>query len=77
MTVPAGEPPRVGETVRDTRRDLVGVVMGRLGRHLWLRPLGGGREWDVEPEALERLSRDEVLIAHLALVNARSRKGGP
>lgn len=52
---------------------LVGVVMGRLGRYVWLRPLGGGREWDAAPERVEPMSAAEVLSARLALANARSR----
>lgn len=47
--------------------------MGRLGRYVWLRPLGGGREWDAAPERVEPMSAAEVLSARLALANAGSR----
>ncbi|MFD1828813.1 hypothetical protein ACFSJS_03915 [Streptomyces desertarenae] len=40
---------------------------------VWLRPLGGGREWDAEPHEVEPLTRREQLSARLAAANARSR----
>lgn len=68
------EPPRIGETVRDTLRRRVGVVMGHHGPHVQLRPLGGGREWDAHPGSIELLTRPELLQARLAAVNKRSRE---
>ncbi|MEE1835785.1 hypothetical protein [Streptomyces sp. SP17KL33] len=44
MTLPA-----VGTLVLDTATDRVGVFMGRVHPHssrVWLRPEGGGREWE-------------------------------
>jgi hypothetical protein len=52
---------------------LLGVVMGHEGPYVQLRPLGGGREWDVEPGALRSATPAERLSAATAYVNARSR----
>ena len=38
-----------------------------------IRPLGGGREWDVEPEDVREATSSERLSAATAHVNARSR----
>lgn len=74
--VPASAPgPAVGDSVHDPGRDRVGVVMGREGPYLQLRPLGGGREWDAEPGLVRALSPAELLSARVATVNARSRTG--
>nr|WP_223291153.1 hypothetical protein [Streptomyces avicenniae] len=62
-----------GATVHDTARDRVGVVMGQVGPCVQLRPLGGGREWDAEPDRVRVIDPGEVLSARLAVVNARSR----
>ncbi|WP_162637644.1 hypothetical protein [Streptomyces qinglanensis] len=66
--------PVVGSAVRDLARDRVGVVMGREGPYLQLRPLGGGREWDADPGRVRLLTHAEVLSARVAETNARSRR---
>ncbi|MFD8933901.1 hypothetical protein ACFV0R_01350 [Streptomyces sp. NPDC059578] len=77
----AGQPytedrrPEVGETVRDARLGRIGVVMGGIGPYVQLRPLYGGREWDVAPEHVEPVTVLEVLSARVAEVNECSRKG--
>ena len=53
---------KVGKLALDTRTDTVGVVMSiglRLGsaqlagdERIWLRPVGGGREWEAFAEHL-------------------------
>ncbi|MFF8915627.1 hypothetical protein ACF08M_20450 [Streptomyces sp. NPDC015032] len=65
--------PAVGATVLDSGSGRVGMVMGHQGPYLQLRPLGGGREWDADPARVRPPSRDELLSAQLAEVNARSR----
>ncbi|MFC5723834.1 hypothetical protein ACFP1Z_27075 [Streptomyces gamaensis] len=40
--------------------------------HYFLRPLGGGREWEARPEDLAPLTPQEALRAKLTAVNARS-----
>jgi len=67
--------PAVGETVRDTARERVGVVMGHCGPYVQLRPLGGGREWDADPDAVRPVSQSELLSARVAEANYRSNKG--
>ncbi|MEU4357253.1 hypothetical protein [Streptomyces virginiae] len=69
--------PAIGDTVRDTRHDRIGVVTERLGPYLQLRPLAGGLEWDADPAHVESATPPEVLRARLAEVNARSRKRPP
>lgn len=43
----------IGSVARDTVRDRVGRVMGREGPNYQLRPLNGGREWEVAPGEIE------------------------
>ncbi|WP_446750441.1 hypothetical protein [Streptomyces sp. AC1-42T] len=49
--------------------------MGHEGPWLQLRPLGGGREWDADPDRLRPLDPAELLSARVAEANARSRTG--
>ncbi|WP_344023428.1 hypothetical protein [Streptomyces luteireticuli] len=43
----------------DTRREKVGQVMDRNGQNVWLRPPGGGREWEARAEALRLATPEE------------------
>ncbi|MFF7181390.1 hypothetical protein [Streptomyces sp. NPDC008121] len=65
--------PPIGSYVVDIRTGRVGTVMGHEGPYLQLRPLGGGREWDAEPEGVREATSGERLSAATAHVNARSR----
>ncbi len=47
--------------------------MAAEGPHLQLRPLGGGCEWDADPDRVQLLTHAELLSARVAEVNARSR----
>ncbi|MFD7991911.1 hypothetical protein [Streptomyces mexicanus] len=71
----AGHPavPPVGSYALDVRTGRVGVVMGREGPYVQLRPLGGGREWDCAPEQVRAATPAERLSAATAYANARSR----
>ncbi|MEU9098021.1 hypothetical protein [Streptomyces sp. NPDC048361] len=69
-----GRVPAVGDTVRDTALDRIGVVMGHEGPHLQLCPINGGRYWDADPDAVLPLGPEELLLALLRAVNARSRR---
>lgn len=42
----------IGSVVWDERRRRAGEVMEVRGDRVWLRPLGGGREWEAPPDAL-------------------------
>ncbi|GAA1555987.1 hypothetical protein [Streptomyces globosus] len=72
-----GPAPAVGAIVRDTHRNRLGIVTDRIGPHLRIRPLTGGRAWEAESEDTEPVSAPEVLRARLAEVNARSRRPRP
>ncbi|MGK5532119.1 hypothetical protein [Streptomyces sp. URMC 129] len=41
------EVPEIGSLARDLSRGAIGRVVGRQLSRVWLRPLGGGPEWDV------------------------------
>ncbi|MFJ9430508.1 hypothetical protein ACIRQY_12635 [Streptomyces sp. NPDC101490] len=76
MTEEGDGPPLVDAVVLDTARNRVGRVMGSEGPYLQLRPLGGGREWDVTAAQLHRLTGAELLSTLVAEANARSRRNG-
>lgn len=61
----------VGTLMVDKRNDQVGVVMGHAGPYVQLRPLKGGREWDVPPVDLRRPTQAEELSAKVAVANGR------
>ncbi|MYU20967.1 hypothetical protein GTY84_03715 [Streptomyces sp. SID8352] len=65
--------PPVGAHAVDTRIGRVGVVMGRQGPYVQLRPYGGGREWDAVPGYVRYATQSERLRAATAHANARSR----
>lgn len=67
----------VGSMARDVRDGRVGDVMDVHPGRVWLRPLGGGREWDARPEEVQPLTPREQLSARLAAANARSRRDLP
>ncbi|GAB2875920.1 hypothetical protein [Streptomyces mayteni] len=52
--------PEVGELARDVR-GVVGRVMDREAGRVWLRPVGGGREWDVRAEEAVSVGTSEPL----------------
>lgn len=65
--------PPIGSYAVDTHTGKVGMVMGHEGPYVQLRPYGGGKEWDCEPDALRRATAAERLSAATAYANARSR----
>ncbi|MGW6790081.1 hypothetical protein [Streptomyces chartreusis] len=54
---------RVGALVVDTQKNKLGVVMGKEGPYVQLRPPAGGREWDADPECIRRPTEAERLVA--------------
>jgi hypothetical protein len=53
----AVNPLKLGALVRDTERNRVGEVRALLAGRVYLRPPGGGLEWDLEPaDAHDQLS---------------------
>jgi len=61
--------------IHDMRRDVIGVVMEVGPRWVFLRPVGGGLEWQALPEDLEPIDRAAELSAWVAEANRRSRQG--
>ncbi|WP_372408349.1 hypothetical protein [Streptomyces luteireticuli] len=50
---------REGTYVVDTRTATLAQVMATVGRSVYVRPPGGGREWEAPPEALRLATREE------------------
>ncbi|MFJ1802537.1 hypothetical protein [Streptomyces sp. NPDC088180] len=66
--------PVPGALLVDTSRgDRVGEFRGVAGPYWSLRPVGGGREWEVEPRYVRPALLMEQLRARTARLNARSR----
>ncbi|MQS07861.1 hypothetical protein FNX48_011950 [Streptomyces sp. IF17] len=66
--------PEVGTVAVDTKQNRVGVIMGRTGSYVQLRPEEGGLEWDVKPEDLRLLTAAERLWPKVREANSRSTK---
>ncbi|WP_371671193.1 hypothetical protein OG985_28380 [Streptomyces sp. NBC_00289] len=56
----------VGELGHDTKRDSVGEIMAFQGGRYLLRPIGGGREWEVDPDNLAEPDASARLRARVA-----------
>ncbi|QDY77378.1 hypothetical protein [Streptomyces qinzhouensis] len=67
--------PQIGETVRDTVGKRVGRVVDRTYGRYWLRPLGGGIEWDVPAADLLPVTAADLLSTAVAEANERSSNG--
>lgn len=66
--------PGLGALVVDTGRgDRVGEFRGVAGPYWSLRPVGGGTEWEAEPQRVRPALLMEQLRARTARLNARSR----
>ncbi|MEW5538176.1 hypothetical protein AB1339_10975 [Streptomyces cyaneofuscatus] len=66
--------PTAGALLVDTSRDnRVGEFRGTVGLYRSLRPVGGGRTWEVEPRHVRPALPIEQLRARTARANARSR----
>lgn len=65
--------PPIGSYVVDIRTGRVGRLVGRSASSLRLRPVGGGREWECEPEKVRAATAAERISAVTAYANARSR----
>ncbi|MGW5045516.1 hypothetical protein [Streptomyces griseoluteus] len=68
------EGPVLGSYALDVRDGRVGEVMGRVGGRVQLRPLGGGREWEVPPEHLGEADPVDVLRERVRLLNRDARR---
>jgi hypothetical protein len=64
----------VGALVVDTgHADRIGYVMGHEGPYVQLRPPGGGREWDADPEKIRPATDTEALRARVSERNHEGR----
>ena len=74
------EPPRLpspGTLVADVSHGRrVGEFRGVSGPYWSLRPVGGGVEWEAEPEWVRALTPAERISVENALRNLRSSRGG-
>ncbi|GAA2260008.1 hypothetical protein GCM10010232_58720 [Streptomyces amakusaensis] len=62
----------VGDIAYDTRARAVGVLMAEYGTLYFLRPLDGGREWDVPKGKVRLATVADRLFPAVAEVNAES-----
>ncbi|MEU0674435.1 hypothetical protein ABZ330_16345 [Streptomyces sp. NPDC006172] len=53
--------PGIGDLAKDTAKNKVGVLVDRVGGRYLMRPVNGGREWEVEPRAVEHPTPSEAL----------------
>ncbi len=67
--------PAVGELGYDSGSGRVGRVMEVRRTVAWLRPAGGGREWEVPRDRLHPAGHAGELRARVAELNAASRWG--
>ncbi|WP_432162863.1 hypothetical protein [Streptomyces tendae] len=67
--------PGIGDLAKDTARGRIGVVMGEVGGHVQISPVGGGIEWDAMPDNVVAPTAREELSARLAIRNGNSRDG--
>ena len=69
------EAPTVGTVMVDEARNKVGEFRGDVAGKFWLRPVGGGREWEASPDFVREATDEERLKVRLSAVNERSRNG--
>jgi len=61
-----------GTLFYDPATDRVGEYRDRIGSYVMLRPVGGGVEWEADPEALRPATDRERLSAGVRAVNERA-----
>ncbi|MFD0369437.1 hypothetical protein [Streptomyces sp. NPDC127114] len=68
----SGTGPGCGDYLFDLAARKVGEYRGQAGPYAMLRPVGGGREWQADPERLRPATRDERITAGVRAVNERA-----
>ncbi|MEU0253125.1 hypothetical protein ABZ299_11555 [Streptomyces sp. NPDC006184] len=63
--------PALRTVMVDRRTGRIGRVMGSEGPYVQLRPLNGGREWDVPPDQLRSPTPAEEMSVKVAVANGR------
>lgn len=61
-----------GTLVYDPQRCKVGEYRDKAGPYAMLRPVGGGREWQADPESIRPATAEERLSAEVKAANQRS-----
>ncbi|MER8042526.1 hypothetical protein [Streptomyces sp. NPDC094032] len=61
-----------GAYLYDPAARKVGEYRGQAGPYAMLRPLGGGREWQADPERVRPATPEERLSAGVRAANARA-----
>ncbi|MET8678892.1 hypothetical protein ABZW18_15285 [Streptomyces sp. NPDC004647] len=70
-----GEQLVVGTLVADSGTGRVGVLMGRVGPRMQLRPPHGGLEWEAEPDNVEPATTLDELRVKVTEINLRRVRG--
>jgi hypothetical protein len=64
--------PERGELVYDPATRKVGEYQDKAGPYVMLRPVGGGREWEADPEQIRPATPAERLSAGVKAANLRA-----
>jgi hypothetical protein len=67
------ELPAAGTVLVDTARNVVGEFQQEVRGRYYLRPIGGGREWEVSPEFTRKATDAERMHAAVRVRNDQSR----
>ncbi|MFE7464898.1 hypothetical protein ACFU6R_12470 [Streptomyces sp. NPDC057499] len=67
--------PSFGDLVKDVDRNRVGVLMDRVGGRYQVRPMNGGKEWEVEPDSIVIPTASERVQALNGTRNRMTRLG--
>lgn len=63
-----------GQLVYDPRTRRVGEYRAKVGPYAMLRPVGGGREWEADPEVLRPATQAERIGAQVKAANRRAKR---
>ncbi|MEU7058783.1 hypothetical protein [Streptomyces sp. NPDC046197] len=66
--------PECGELVYDPARRKVGEYQAMAGPYAMLRPVGGGREWEANPDLIRPATPAERLSAGVKAANRRTER---
>ncbi|MFG2376428.1 hypothetical protein ACGFY9_33765 [Streptomyces sp. NPDC048504] len=70
-----GGAPERGALMYDPVLPKVGEYQDKAGPYAMLRPVGGGREWEADPEQIRPATAEERLSAGVKAANARAERG--
>jgi hypothetical protein len=67
--------PGIGDLAKDTATNKVGVLVDEVGGRLLMRPVDGGKEWEVEPDNVEHPTALEQMRMRNSARNRMTRLG--